>query len=155
MSTGHGKHRAGSRPVMRADGFAAELSARRHGPHDDAGTAGAARLAAEVVRFLDYATMPHADGLTEPATIYAITGELSSAVYRLPQLFGQLADWLTGAMNAGHLADDHGRPVHQLTDAARDVLAEAMGHADRLGRALAAAQSLTAGLHLAGGGDQR
>jgi len=132
---------------MTPDQFAADLSARRHGPHDDVITTGAARLAAEVIRFLNYATMPHAGGLTEPATVPTLAGELSGAVYRLPQLFGQLADWLTEEMNAGHLADDHGRPVDRLTDDARAVLAEAMGHAEHLGRALAAVQSLTTGLH--------
>ena len=138
---------------MTPDQLTSTLTARLHGPHDDEMTAGAARLAAEAIRFLNYATRPHAGGLTEPATVPAVMGELSTAVYRLPQLFGQLADWLNDATAAGELADDHGRPVYQLTDEARLVLAEAMSRADHLARALAAVQSLTSSLHVTGGGD--
>jgi hypothetical protein len=140
---------------MTADQFADILTAGLHGPHSDEATAGAARLAAEVIRFLNYATMPEAGGLTEPATVPALMGELSSAAYRLPQLFSQLADWLNKETSAGHLADDHGRPVHRLTDEARFMLAKAMGRADHLGCALAAVQALTTSLHAAGGGEDR
>jgi hypothetical protein len=140
---------------MTPDQLPDQLAARLNGPHDDIGTAGAARLAAEVIRFLNYATMPHSGGLTEPATVPALMGELSSAVYRLPQLFGQLADWLNEEMSAGRLADDYGRPVYRLTDEARTVLGEAMSRADHLGRALAAVQALTTSLHAAPGGEAR
>lgn len=131
------------------------LTASLYGPHSDEVTTGAARLAAEAIRFLNYATMAGCGGLTEPATVPAVTGELSVAVYRLPQLFRQLADWLHAEMTAGHLADDHGRPAHLVTDEARTVLAEATSRADHLGRALAAVQSLTATLHAAGGGEDQ
>jgi len=124
------------------------LAASRHGPHDDAATISAARLAGESVRFLNYATGPAADGLTEPVTAYHLAGELTTAVYRLPQLLSQLADWLTAQAASGRLADTAGRPPGQVTDAACTALSEAMDHADRLARALAAAQNLTAGLYL-------
>ena len=124
------------------------LAASRHGPHDDATTIGVARLAGEAVRFLNYATGPAAVGLTEPATAYHLAGELTTAVYRLPQLLSQLADWLTAQAASGRLADTAGRPPGQVTDAACTALSEAMDHADRLARALAAAQNLTAGLYL-------
>lgn len=138
---------------MTPDQLTSTLTARLHGPHDDEMTAGAARLAAEAIRFLNYATRPHSGGLTEPVTVPAVMGELSTAVYRMPQLFGQLADWLNDATAAGELADDYGRPVYRLTDEARLVLAEAMSRADHLARALAAVQSLTSSLHVTGGGD--
>ncbi len=124
------------------------LAASRHGPHDDATTIGVARLAGESVRFLNYATGPAAAGLAEPATACALTGELITAVYRLPQLLSQVAGWLTAQTAAGRLADTAGRPAGQVTDAACMALSEAMDHADRLARALAAAQNLTAGLYL-------
>ena len=115
---------------MTPDQLTESLTAQLHGPHSDETTAGAARLAAEAIRFLNYATMPHSGGLTEPATVPALAGELSTTVYRLPQLFSQLADWLNEAMAAGQLADDYGRPVYRLTDEARLLLSKAMGRAD-------------------------
>jgi len=139
--------------VTAPDQLTDSLTASLNGPHGDDTTAGAGRLAAEAIRFLNYATMPGCGGLTEPATVPAVAGELSVAVYRLPQLFRQLGDWLNEAMTAGQLADDYGRPVYQLTDEARTVLAEASRRADHLGRALAAVQSLTASLHGTGGGE--
>ena len=138
---------------MTPDQLTSTLTARLHGPHHDEMTARAARLAAEAIRFLNYATMPGCGGLTEPATVPAVAGELSVAVYRLPQLFRQLGDWLNEAMTAGQLANDYGRPVYQLTDEARTVLAEASSRADHLGRALAAVQSLTSSLHATGEGE--
>ena len=140
---------------MTPDQLTESLTAQLHGPHSDETTAGAARLAAEAIRFLNYATMPQSGGLTEPATVPALAGELSTTVYRLPQLFSQLTDWLNEAMAAGQLADDYGRPVYRLTDEARLLLSKAMGRADDLGRALAAVQSLTTSLHVAGGGEDR
>ena len=68
---------------MTPDQLTSTLTARLHGPHDDEMTAGTARLAAEAIRFLNYATRPHAGGLTEPATVPAVMGELSTAVYRI------------------------------------------------------------------------
>ena len=43
---------------MTPDQLTSTLTARLHGPHDDEMTAGAARLAAEAIRFLNYATGP-------------------------------------------------------------------------------------------------
>jgi hypothetical protein len=126
--------------------FADELPGRLHGPHDDATTIGSARLAGELIRFLNYATRPHAGGLTEPAAVYLLTGELVAAFSRLPQLFSQLGDWLTEEMSNGRLHDDHGRPVYRLTDDACTALNQAMTRAYDLARDLMAAQMLTAGL---------
>lgn len=135
--------------------FADELPGRLHGPHDDANTIGSARLAGELIRFLNYATRPHAGGLTEPAAIYLLTGELAAAMCRLPQLFSQLADWLTEEMSNGRLEDDAGRPVDRLTDDACAALNQAMSRAHDLGRDLMDAQVLTAGLRRPDDGDER
>jgi hypothetical protein len=135
--------------------FADELPGRMHGPHDDATTIGSARLAGELIRFLNYATRPQAGGLTEPAAVYLLTGELVAAMCRLPQLFSQLGDWLTEEMSNGRLQDDDGRPVDRLTGDACAALNQAVAHAYDLARDLIAAQMLTAGLCRPDDGDER
>jgi hypothetical protein len=130
---------------MTPDQLADQLTAALDGPHADERTAGTAWLAAEAVRFLNYATGSHAEqGLTYPATVYTVTGALSQAAGRLPQLCGQLARWLDAEHAAGRLADDHGGPVCVLTDRARGHLDQAARHADALSRALADVQSAIA-----------
>jgi hypothetical protein len=126
--------------------FADELPGRLHGPHDDATTIGSARLAGELIRFLNYATRPHAGGLTEPAAVYLLTGELAAAFSRLPQLLSQLGDWLTEEGSNGRLHDDDGRPVCRLTDDACTALNQATTRAYDLARDLMAVQMIAAGL---------
>lgn len=134
--------------AMTPDQLAAALTARLDGPHTDQDTAGAARLAAETVRYLNHATGPHAgQGLTEPATAYDVTGQLTTAIYGLPQLCGQLAAWLEGEHTARRLGDDNGGPAWVLTSRARFALEQAARHADALGRELACAQSALATMH--------
>jgi hypothetical protein len=126
------------------------LAGRLHGPHSDEATAQAAGLVSEAVRLLNYATGPHADdGLTEPATAYRVMADLAETARRLPQLCGQLGDYLAREFAAGHLADDYGRLPYLVTTEARQHLDTAAQHADTLGTALAAAQNAIAGLHLA------
>ncbi len=137
--------------MMSPDRLATELTRRLDGPHADEHTAGTARLAAEAVRFLNYATGHHAgQGLTYPATAYTVTGQLAGAAYGLPQTCRQLAAWLDAEHAAGRLADDHRRPVGELTTTARSYLAEAAQLADSLGRALSEAQSAISGLYRPG-----
>lgn len=130
--------------------YARDLDSRRHGPHDDRSTADAAALAAETIRYLAYATSH--GGLTTPATIYAMTGDLSAAAARLPQVLAQITSWLTDQARTGQITDDHRRPARQLTDDTAAALALAARHATDLARALAAAQNLTSTLHPAGPG---
>jgi hypothetical protein len=130
--------------------YARDLSGRRHGPHDDRSTADAAALAAETIRYLAYATTH--GGLTSPATISTLTGELSAAAARLPQVLVQVADWLDSEARDGRIGDDHHRPVPDITRQARAALELAARHARRLAAALGAAQNLTAALHPAGPG---
>jgi hypothetical protein len=128
--------------------LADRLTAGLDGPHADENTADAARLAAEAVRFVNYATGPHASlGVTYPATVYTVTASLSLAASRLPQACGQMAGWLHTEATAGHLGDDHGGPVSVLTDRARFHLDQAARHADALARALADAQAAIATVH--------
>jgi hypothetical protein len=137
---------------MTPDRLTEELTDRLGGPHADEHTAAAARLAAEAARFLNYATGPHAaEGLTEPATVDRITGNLAEAASRLPQLCGQLGDYLAHEFAAGHLADDYGRLPYIVVGQARHDLDTAARLADTLGKALAAAQSAVSGLRTAGG----
>jgi hypothetical protein len=132
------------------------VAARLNGPHSDDATAGAAGLLSETVRLLNYATGPHADdGLTEPGTAYRVMADLAEAARRLPQLCGQLGDYLAREFAAGHLADDYGRLPYLVTADARRDLDAAAAHADALGTALAAAQNAIAGLHLADGSEDQ
>jgi hypothetical protein len=143
-------------PIMTPDQLADQLTARLNGPHNDTGTAGAARLAAEAARFLNHATGPHAaHGLTEPATVDRITGNLADAAYRLPQLCSQLGDYLAHEFAAGRLADDYGRLPYLVVGQARHDLDAAARLADSLSKALAAAQSAVSGLHHLAGGEDR
>jgi hypothetical protein len=115
-----------------------------HGPYSGLATAEAAALAAETVRYLNYAAMH--GGVAEPS---AVVAELCAAVYRFPQLLGLLSDWATAEAGAGRIADDMGRPAWQLVESARAVLGEACEHADALARCLGVAHSLTVTLHAA------
>jgi hypothetical protein len=140
-------------PALTPGQLTDRLTAGLDGPHADEHTTGAAWLASEAVRFLNYATGSHANtGLTYPATVYTITGALTEAAGRLPQLFGQLTAWLDRECAAGRLGDDCGGPVAPLTDRARYHLDQAARHAAALGDALAEAQSALATVHGTPGG---
>jgi hypothetical protein len=138
-------------PIMTPAQLTGQLTAALNGPHADAHTAAAAQLTAEAARFLNYATGPHAaEGLTDPATVDRITGNLAEAAQRLPQLFGQLGDYLAHEYAAGHLADDYGRLPYIVISQARHDLDTAARLAHDLSKALAAAQSAVTGLHNTG-----
>jgi len=131
--------------------LAAALTARLDGPHGDEHTTAAAWLASEAIRYLNYATGPHAAaGLTWPATVYTVAGALAEAAGRLPQACGQLAAWLDAEHAAGRLGDDHGGPAGVLTDKARYHLDQAARHAAQLAAALTGAQSAVATVHATG-----
>ena len=125
--------------------YARDLSGRAHGPHDDQATTGAAALAAETIRYLSYATTH--GGLSDPATVYAVAGDLSAAAFRLPQLLTQLVDWIDAEAAAGRIVGD--RPATRLDSDARAIFGEAVGHAASLAAALADAHNLTATMRAA------
>ncbi len=142
--------------------IAARLPELVDGPHDDATTIALAQITAEAIRVLNHATTTRHGGLSEPATVYAVLGQLAAAAHRLPQLFGQLARWLAAENAAGRLAHTTGR----LDDALDDVQAslhcdateygDAARYAEWLAGALDQAQQATAWLYRpAEGGEDR
>ena len=134
--------------MMTPQRLARELDARLDGPHADEHTAGAAHLAAECIRFLNYATGSHSpEGLVFPSTVYDIAADLSSATCRMVQLFGQLADWLAAEDAAGMLGTDDGRPAADVVAAARVNLTTATAAAGRLSACLDALQNSISGLN--------
>jgi hypothetical protein len=139
---------------MTAEEIAAQLPQLADGPHDDGTITAVARIAAEAIRVLNHATMP-GRGLSEPATVCAVLGELAAAAHRLPQLCGQLAGWLRQQDTAGQLA----HPAEGLPSAVHDALAgldRAARDATCLGEALDQAQQATAWLYRPGeGGEDR
>jgi hypothetical protein len=130
-----------------------ELTARLDGPHDDEHTAATADLCAEAVRFLNYATGSHAPaGLVYPSTVYLIAADLSSAAYRMVQLFGQLDGWLARQDEAGLLGTDDGAPSAGVVAAASVNLASATTAARQLSGCLDALQNSIATLNGRGPG---
>jgi hypothetical protein len=123
------------------------LAALVHGPYDDLDTAGAAGLAAEAVRYLNYAA-PRG-GVTVPATVATVTADLAATVYRLPQLLTALGEWLTAEAAAGRVGDDHCRSPDDLIALIRAAFSQAGDHADRLADTLSAARNLASTLHAA------
>ena len=126
----------------------AALTGCLDGPHSDEHTAAVAGLAAEAVRFVNYATGPHSSaGLAYPATAYAVTGSLALAAFRLGQCFAQVTDFLDRELAAGRLRDDSGcHPLLPVERARRD-LDHAAAAACALNAALTAAQNELAGLY--------
>lgn len=101
----------------------AEIERRMDGPHADEETAAAAWLAAEAVRYLNYASGSHSGtGLEFPSTVYSIAGGLSTAAYRMQQLCEQLARHLAVQDAAGLLGTDDGTPTYRTVAAAKGRL---------------------------------
>jgi hypothetical protein len=125
-----------------------QLQARLDGPHADEHTADAADLAAEAIRFLNYATGSHSPaGLVFPSTVYLLAADLSSAAWRMQQLFTQLSDWLAAEEAAGRLGTDDGGPAADTVTAARKGLAESADTAQILSVSLAKLQNAISGLN--------
>jgi prephenate dehydratase len=130
------------------DQLTASLAAVAVGPYADASTAAAAELAAETIRYLNHAAAK--GGITDPATIAAVTSSLATAAYRLPQLMNTISEWLRAETTAGRIANDHRRSPDQLTARTRAAITQTADSADGLAAALAAVHNLTATLHTAG-----
>jgi len=134
--------------MMTPKQLAVELDARLDGPHGDEHTAAAAELAAEAIRYLNYATGSHCQaGLVYPSTVYSIAADLSSAGYRMMQLFRQLADWLYRQDAAGLVGTDDGAPAADVVAAAYARLRAAARKADALAADLSALQNAISGLN--------
>src|ERR1700733_13986283 len=92
----------------------ASLAGLVHGPYSDADTVGVVGLAAETIRYFNYA-VPRG-GITEPATVATVAVGLATAAYRIP------------------LADDHRRPPADLAALIRAAFSDAGDHAGSLAR---------------------
>jgi len=123
------------------------------GPHSPERTAEVAAVFDACSRFLVYATMGRAPGLEYPSEAYRLLGELYSATGRLPQLCGQLGEFLAAQLATGRLGDDSGRDPALACDRASLHLRQAGAHAAGLTRALQDVQNAISGLHVRGGGD--
>jgi hypothetical protein len=134
--------------MMTPKRLSGELTARLDGPHRDEHTSAAADLAAEAVRYLNYATGSHCEaGLEFPSTVYVVAADLGLAIGRMPQLFTQLADWLHGQLAAGMLATDDGSPPAEAIASAFGHLSRAADDAARLAADLTAAQCALAAVN--------
>jgi hypothetical protein len=134
--------------MMTPKRLARELTARLDGPHAAEHTTAAADLAAESIRYLNYATGSHrAAGLEYPGDAYDVAASLGLAAGRMPQLFRQLAAWLAAEDAAGMLAVDGGKPTADVLAAANRHLHFATVHAERLAASLHALQSEISGLN--------
>ena len=111
-------------PAREQDGDAAllppalllrHLEAAAGGPHDPDATVAVAWLAAEAIRYLNYASRSD-EGVEFASTLYAIAGALSLAASRIPQLASQALTWLEA--NSGRLRNDDGAPVSDTLAAA-------------------------------------
>jgi hypothetical protein len=65
--------------------------------------AGLADQAAELVRALNHATLPGADGLSYPGDVYSVLIGLSVLAGRLPQALAQAETFLVAQLTAGRI----------------------------------------------------
>lgn len=130
--------------------LAVEIDSRLDGPHADEYTVGAADLAAEAVRFLNYATGSHAGpngGVTWPSTVYSVAAGLSQMAQRMPQLLTQMSEWLAAELDAGRVGmDDRSDPAPAIA-AARVCLEQAQHAAFLLETELSAVQNALAAVN--------
>jgi hypothetical protein len=106
---------------------------------------------ADAVRSLNY--MTGAGGAVEleyPGDLYSVVANLKIAAQRLPQLFGQLAKWISDEYGAGRVAHDSGGDAREYVEAVADALARASTDAVTLAAALDSAHEASAGLKAAG-----
>jgi hypothetical protein len=104
------------------------LEAGAGGTHDPDATTAVAWLAAEAIRYLNYASDSD-EGVEFASTIYTLAGALSLAASRIPQLASQMRAWLN--TNSGRLLNDDGVPVSD-TLAAADKSSQATADAAML-----------------------
>jgi hypothetical protein len=111
----------------------------------------AADQAAEAIRALNYATLPHegAPGLEYPGDAYMVIASLKTAVERMPQLFAQLTGWLTEQEAAGKVGHDSGGEAREYVAQVGYWLGAATGEATQLAAALGKAHNTSAGLKAA------
>jgi len=121
----------------------------------------AAALAAEAVRFLNHATLfPTAPALEYPSDVDALLADLETLQQRLPQLLGQLGEWMAAECKAGRVRVSCGTYAHSpstegiAVSALRQYLTEAAARADGAREALHDARQITAALAGVPGGER-
>ena len=107
--------------------------------------------AADCIHAANYQTLPHegAPGLEYPADVYAALGNLKLLCQYLPQLAGQIGDWLMGEYAAGKVASDTGTDAGAWVMEAAAALMTASSRAEDMAQALSAAQNATSSLKAA------
>jgi hypothetical protein len=102
---------------------------------------------AEGVRTLNYLTGAGGTvALEYPGDLYSVIANLKIASNRLPQLFDQMAKWLTGEYAAGRVAHDRGSDPSEYVTAVADALKRAAQDALTLSAALDSAHEASSGL---------
>ena len=125
------------------------------GPHSPAYTRQLANAAAEAIRVLNHATFQTSSGaLAYPADVDAVIEALATMHARLPQLYGQLTEWLRGQLAAGRLQIGHGPfrgdPAAAVAEVAIPLQNAALG-AGAVHQALGQARQITATISAASG----
>lgn len=144
---------------MSADTAAPLDLTRVDGPHNPERTAAAARLIADAVRFLNYATLPAsgAPGIGYAGDVDNVLGALESAAGGLQQTLRQLAECLRDDLATGRLRLDLNRPhadnPAQAVEFARSGLTVAARTCGSLQATLSGARQVTAGMYLDEGDD--
>ncbi len=124
------------------------------GPHSPERTAAAARLIADAVRFLNYATLPasNAPGISYAGDVDDVLGSIHGAAGGLQQTFGQLAECLRDDLATGRLRMARGRPNADDPAAAVEYASAGLAEAARicggLRMALEMVRRTTAGMYL-------
>ena len=121
---------------------------RTDGPHSPEYTREVGNVLAEAVRVLNYATLAEAPGLDYPGDAYTLLGAWYTATQRMPQLGGQIKDFLDGWQASGQLADSNGENPTAKAALAAYYLGLAHGAAEDLTKALQQAQSAISGLYV-------
>lgn len=125
------------------------------GPYSHLHTITASYAAAELVRYLNYATRTAA-GLPDPLAVYEVLGTLEVLVSRLPQALDQVAMRLAGlAGQPNAVTDALGAVVtpRQVAEAAYFSLTDAAVRLEGAARSLAAAQTHAGRLSLRESGE--
>lgn len=113
------------------------------GPHTPESTAAAARQIAELVRYLNHATLAD-EALPEPADTARVLGELADAAERMRQLLGQIAGRLK---RYEPLGSDDGNPVASRAETVAAAVA-AWAHLEHATAELRRARDAAARLYL-------
>jgi len=123
------------------------------GPHSPERTAEAGSLFDDCSRFLVYATMAGKGGVAYPSDVYRLVADIYSATARLPQMCGQMEEFLRVQATTGRLYEARGRDVKIQCARGMAHLAQAAAAAGALTMALQAAQTDIAGLGVKEGTD--